>query len=201
MFVLKFLVKFKSGHQKVIQLSDLYQSCGISLFSLYMSESDLYRYDSYGKSQVWSCLLQVWPRYDQACHRCISDLTLHDHTWTRHAHSWTRHDHAWTRHDHTWLYMIIPEADMIIPDFTWSYLERQNHAWNCKIRPEADISLWWCKTGTIHESIEASFGVNSRSKNQFNIGSRQSPACQIISWQKQILHMILAKRPKIDYWN
>ena len=37
------------------------------------------------------------------------------------------------------------------------------------------------KTGTIRESTEASFGVNSGSKNQFNIGARLCPACQILS--------------------
>jgi hypothetical protein len=35
-------------------------------------------------------------------------------------------------------------------------------------------------------------------KNQFNIGARLCLACQILSWQEQILHMILAKRPRSD---
>ena len=35
-------------------------------------------------------------------------------------------------------------------------------------------------------------------KNQFNIGVRQCLTCQILSWQEQILHMILAKRPRSD---
>ena len=35
-------------------------------------------------------------------------------------------------------------------------------------------------------------------KNQFNIGGRRCLPCQILSWQEQILHMILAKRPRSD---
>ena len=50
--VLKLVVKFKSGHQNFIQISDLYQSCGMSLFWPFMSESDLCRHDNYGKSQL-----------------------------------------------------------------------------------------------------------------------------------------------------
>ena len=37
------VVKFKSGHLKNIHIPHLYQSCGICLFSLHMSEPDMYR--------------------------------------------------------------------------------------------------------------------------------------------------------------
>ena len=148
-----------------------------------MSESDTNRYDNCKKREVWSCLLHSGP----GMIRPVPGIFQ------------------------IWLYMIIPgpdmiiaEPDMIIPDFTWSYLKqawsyrtlhdhtwtRQNHASNCMIRLEADISLWMCKTGTIHESTKASFGVNSRSKNQINIGARQCPMCQILSWQKQMKDLI-----------
>ena len=37
--VLKFVVTLKSGHRNFIKISYLYQSCGMSPFSLYLSET------------------------------------------------------------------------------------------------------------------------------------------------------------------
>ena len=63
----------------------------MSLFSLYMSESDMHRHDNYGKIQALPCLCQVWPSCDHVCLGHTSDLALYD--------------------------MIIPGPDMIKPDF------------------------------------------------------------------------------------
>ena len=41
--VLKLKVNSKSGQLKYIENPNLYQSCGMSLFSLYMFETDMYQ--------------------------------------------------------------------------------------------------------------------------------------------------------------
>ena len=50
-------------------------------------------------------------------------------------------------------------------------------------------SVVWLKQASLPRPVR---------KNQFNIGARRCLACQILSWQEQILHMILAKRPRSD---
>ena len=127
--VLKFVFEFKSGHRNSMQFSDLYQSCGMSLFSLCMSESDMYWYDNYGKVrydhvcfQSGPCMIRPVPGLQIWFYMIIpgSNMIILDLTWS-----------YLDKNDHTWLYMIIPGPDMIIPgpdmiipDFTWSYLDQ-----------------------------------------------------------------------------
>ncbi len=74
----------------------------------------------------------------------------------------------------------------------------------CKVRSWFQVLREWTVPGVSVRPEQSVVRLKQASspwpscKNQFNIAARQCPACQILSWQEQILHMILAKRPRSD---
>ena len=116
--VLKFVVISYKFHICISPIACLFFSCTC------LNQTCI-RYDNCGKnkilSQIWSNLKYTWARSE-------ADMIIPDFTWSNvdQIRSYlTLNDHTWTRIDHTWNYIMIPWADMIIPDHTtWSYLNQ-----------------------------------------------------------------------------